>query len=115
LDDKTGGVYVGINHGDVVSSRWGNVYVSDSTGANYIETLLHVGQHNSIFYDFDAVQSVEGVYIGNVLRNYEDNTPEEYDQLVSFFSYDNGNTWQPLTPPHFDSNGKPIVCSGVRS
>jgi hypothetical protein len=119
LDDSTGAVYMGVNHGDFLNSHWGNVYVSDSAGIKYSLSLQHASQLTSnsnsqvsVSYDFDIIHSVEGVYMGNVLLNWQSSTgSRDYDELETFITFNNGGSWKLLQHPHFDSNGFPITCS----
>ena len=113
LDDSTGGIYIGINHQDVRSGRWGNIYTSDSTGiliflfffffsflitgnvgSRYILSLEHVKllplSSSSVLYDFDNVKSLEGIFMANVLTNWETSTGDQFDLLQTFLSLNNG-------------------------
>lgn len=89
LDDSTGAVYLGVNHGDL-DEHWGNVYVSNSLGNEYVLSRAHVSQYR-LLYDFDAVNGIEGVYVTNVVDNWnEDVNNKKNDKLQTFITFNNG-------------------------
>ena len=69
----------------------------------------------SVLYDFDSVRGIDGVFVANQLLNWQDSVGTDYnnDEYQSFYSLTNGASWQQFVPPHFDSNGVPIHCTGV--
>jgi hypothetical protein len=115
LDDETGAVYLGINHGGTYTSRWGNIYVSDATGVQYVSSVQHVAFGAlDMEFDFDRISGVEGVYIANILENYNDRNVNTA-KITTLITMDNGNTWNPIQRPIKDINGNPYDCTGVCS
>ncbi len=94
------------------SNEWGNVYVSDTSGSQYVSSLDHVAS-SFPFFDFGRVRSLEGIYLANTLANWAD--PNSSPMLETFISMDNGGEWKPVKPPRKDSQGNPIPCTGVCS
>ncbi len=66
IDDVTGSIFMGVDHGS-----WGNVYSSDASGIRYAISLEHVAKIYP-YFDFSPVRSIEGVYIANVIDNWQD-------------------------------------------
>lgn len=113
LDDHTGAVYMGINHGDY-DSHWGHVYVSDSIGYKYVLSSPHtrfVSAGGVPSYDFDRINGLEGIYLSNVLFNWDEEEAIQ-DEVQSFITLNNGGSWRQLNPPTEDMNGQPYVCTG---
>lgn len=61
LDDHTGAVYMGVNHGEY-NSHWGHVYVSDSIGYKYVlsspHTRFQYSSSGTPNYDFDRINGL---------------------------------------------------------
>jgi len=114
LDDHTGAVYMGVNHGDV-NSHWGHVYVSDSIGYRYSlsspHTRFQYSSSGAPNYDFDRINALDGVYLSNVLFNWDDEEAVQ-DEVQSFITLNNGGSWKQLIPPTVDMNGQPYTCTG---
>jgi hypothetical protein len=71
------------------------------------------------WWDVDAVRSLEGVYLANILTTWEHYGPhpvrEEDVTLKTKITFDGGDHWRPLLPPSVDSQGNKITCSGACS
>jgi len=108
LDDSTGAVFIGIDHG--VSSSWGNIYLSGSLGYRFIISLQYAAMDaRYALYDFLAIRGLPGIYISNTVSDWQDNN---VGYLQTFITFDNGATWEKLSAPHFDIDGNPIDCTG---
>lgn len=105
IDDASGSIFMGVDHGS-----WGNVYTSDASGIKYTTSLEHVSK-SFPYFDFTPVQSIEGVYIANVIDNWQYLGPGVKPIFKSRLSSDNGNNWKYIRPLK-DANGNPIVCTG---
>lgn len=78
---------MGILHNEI-----SNLYVSDSLGYRYITSLQHISQFTSVnyvFYDFEKVQGIEGVYLTNQIQNWQDPNPI-IEEKQTYFSFNNG-------------------------
>lgn len=65
LDTSEGSIFLHVNHyGD--DSRYGNLYISDSTGHRFSLSLLHNVRNTKGHCDFDKVYGLEGIYIANI-------------------------------------------------
>lgn len=64
LDSSEGQVFLHINH-EQVRSKYGNIYISDSTGLRYSLSLRNNVRSNDLS-DFESVNGLEGVFFANV-------------------------------------------------
>jgi len=108
LDDATGSVFMGVNHG---GSVWGNLYTSDYYGARYVLAQEAVGQQYPV-YDFMRAEGLDGIYMANIVDNPDTDTEQEALKST-VYTYDNGAEWNLLIPPARDNNNQPFNCQGV--
>jgi len=116
LEDR-GAIWIGVNH----DGQWGGlhdgfIYVGDGTGYRFTQTFEHVATKNN-WWDFDAIRSIEGAYITNMLLTWETDVPgghnNEYDQeLKTYLTYDDGDNWNTLKAPDTDIHGNQLQCIG---
>jgi len=101
LDDRTGAIWIAVNHGDRSSGvpRPGDIYVSDADGIKFALAFKHCNSFNN-WWDFAPILSLEGHYIVNYLTTWEDDiTPGGETLLQTFITYDNGKEWRRLQAP----------------
>lgn len=66
LDSSESSVFLNINHfGE--ASRYGHVYISDSSGVNFSVSLKYNVRTEDNQSDFEKISSLEGIYIGNAI------------------------------------------------
>ena len=65
LDTSEGQVFLHINH-EGERSKFGNIYISDSTGVRYSTSLHNNVRDLSGQCDFQKIAGVEGIYLSNV-------------------------------------------------
>jgi len=122
LDTKDDVVFLHVNHG-TDTFPFGHVYISDSTGMNYTFSLKANQRNSQGKCAFERVESLEGVYIANVVDNAKE---VEYalgelatgdsrvrrvnPKVKTVISFDRGGEWAYLAPPPVDSVGRQIVC-----
>lgn len=80
LDTSEHAVFLHINH-DGEKSRYGNVYISDSTGQRYSLALQGNVRDYDGQCDFERVQGLEGIYLANI---YDSQALQKYKQAKSF-------------------------------
>lgn len=108
IEDDNGVLWLAIAQNLAELSRGvstpGNLYQSDATGDDFVLTLrdLH-GKYNH--WDYHVVKTIEGTILANVMKK-----GSQPPVVTSTITFDNGNAWQPLTPPRLDSLGQPIAC-----
>uniref|UniRef100_A0A3P9NCV5 VPS10 domain-containing receptor SorCS2 n=1 Tax=Poecilia reticulata TaxID=8081 RepID=A0A3P9NCV5_POERE len=82
-----------------------NLYQSDSQGVYYSLILENVRStkqpEESVLIDILEVRGVKGVFLAN----------QKIDgKVTTLITFNKGRTWEPLTPPATDMNGKPVSC-----
>lgn len=92
-------------------SSIGTLFVSNSNGTFFVESLKDTNRNEMGFVDFETLYGIEGVGIANVVVNAKDvETRRETKQLQSRITFDDGRTWSRIPPPRLDSSGKRISC-----
>jgi hypothetical protein len=93
-------------------STIGTLFVSNSNGTFFTESLRNTNRSPRGFVDFEAVYGVEGVGIANIVDNADEIPPDGSGKRVrSKVTFDGGRTWNPIQAPSSDSNNQPL-CSG---
>ncbi|KAM9717547.1 VPS10 domain-containing receptor SorCS2 isoform 6-T6 [Menidia menidia] len=82
-----------------------NLYQSDPHGVYYSIVLENVRStkqpEESVLIDILEVRGVKGVFLAN----------QKIDgKVTTLITYNKGRSWDPLTPPSTDMNGKPVSC-----
>jgi hypothetical protein len=136
LDSTEGSVFLHINHyGDY--SKYGHVYISDGLGINYSLSLKYNVRGDGGQCDFEKVNSLEGLYIANVLDpDYMKDHAQEIEEqefqeevgmeerklkraeahnafmeyITTVISFNKGGSWHRLKAPDRDSTGKKYEC-----
>ncbi|KAI5121770.1 hypothetical protein M0805_009581 [Coniferiporia weirii] len=89
----------------------GTLFVSNSNGTFFVESLRDTNRNDLGFVDFENIYGVEGVGIANVVANPQDVQGRgATKQLQSRITFDDGSTWNRLTPPERDATGESIGC-----
>ena len=70
LDTSEGQVFIQINHMDE-DSKFGNIYISDSTGTKYSLSAEYNIRDPDGQCDFTKIEGLEGIYIQNVFDEEE--------------------------------------------
>eukprot|EP01027_Heterolobosea_sp_BB2_P009383 GEZU01013836.1.p1 GENE.GEZU01013836.1~~GEZU01013836.1.p1 ORF type:complete len:695 (-),score=236.47 GEZU01013836.1:44-2128(-) len=118
LDTSEGTAFLNVYHEQYGHEPWGNVYSSDSSGSRY-SLSLYRNHRYGFSCDFHKVESLEGIYIANIISNARDEEckfcRDEIDcerkcHTASRISFDKGGSWQAIARPEKDANGNPIVC-----
>ncbi|KAI0794611.1 Oligoxyloglucan reducing end-specific cellobiohydrolase [Fomes fomentarius] len=93
-------------------SAIGTLFVSNSNGTFFVESLKDTNRNEMGYVDFETVYGVEGVGIANIVNNARDvegrRSPK---QLQSRITFDDGRTWTRLRPPSDDSDGQRVPCN----
>jgi len=90
LDSSEGSVFLQINHfGEY--SKYGHIYISDSSGVNFSQSLKYNIRSTSNQCDFEKINSLEGVYIGNVIAT---NFMEDAEQQMEEEEYEENETME---------------------
>lgn len=93
-------------------STIGTLFVSNSNGTFFVESLKDTNRNDLGFVDFENVYGVEGVGLANVVSNAQDVEGRGAGkELQSRITFDDGSTWRRIVPPDRDVSGNPIGCS----
>lgn len=93
-------------------STMGTLFVSNSNGTYFVESLKDTNRNEIGYVDFEDVTGVEGVGLANTILN-----AQEVDQLGaqkrlrSKITFDDGRSWSPIAPPKTDLAGNPTHCT----
>jgi hypothetical protein len=137
IDTSEDAVVLFVNHEQEAGNRQtGNVYISDKEATRFTLALENVATATGGIAEFDLVQSLDGVYMSNVVWKGDDvkdaDMQEEEDATSSqaerskrmprkgkteaavrtTISWDKGGEWHFLKPPLVDSKGKNFACAG---
>ncbi|THH04806.1 hypothetical protein EW145_g5251 [Phellinidium pouzarii] len=89
----------------------GTLFVSNSNGTFFVESLQDTNRNELGFVDFENIYGVEGVGIANIVANAQDVQGRgAAKQLQSRITFDDGSSWRRLTPPNRDALDEPIGC-----
>ncbi|KZT39018.1 vacuolar protein sorting/targeting protein 10 [Sistotremastrum suecicum HHB10207 ss-3] len=93
------------------SSTIGTLFVSNSNGTFFRESLQNTNRDLMGFVDFEELIGVEGVGIANIVGNVQEVDGRQAEkQLISRITFDDGSSWTPIKAPSQDVNGQPIGC-----
>eukprot|EP00002_Diphylleia_rotans_P011359 TRINITY_DN2246_c0_g1_i2.p1 TRINITY_DN2246_c0_g1~~TRINITY_DN2246_c0_g1_i2.p1 ORF type:complete len:688 (-),score=116.94 TRINITY_DN2246_c0_g1_i2:832-2895(-) len=106
LDTSFGAAFLHVNH-QSLKSDWGNLYLSNDLGTNYVLSLpfQHRNEYGSC--DFEPVKGLKGIYMSNVVTSVDDTVESPNTIIQSRISFDNGGEWHFLKAPTVDSQGRP--------
>lgn len=110
LDTDLGSVFLHVNH-EGFGAQWGNLYVSDERGSNYVMSLPFNYRNEYGFCDFDKMQGIDGIYVANEVTNAETMGDDDGAAIETRITLDSGGEWETLSPPRTDSEGNP-TCKG---
>ncbi|KAG8983213.1 vacuolar protein sorting/targeting protein PEP1, partial [Tulasnella sp. 427] len=97
------------------SAAVGTLFISNSNGTYFVETLKDTNRNSDGYVDFEDLYGIEGIGIANVVANAEEVEGRGVQKkLQSVITFDDGSSWQPLKAPETDVDGKPFLCSGKK-
>ncbi|KAJ3015217.1 vacuolar protein sorting/targeting protein PEP1 [Thoreauomyces humboldtii] len=92
---------------------YGTLYFSDTDGLQYVEAanLEHTNRGPSGRIDFERIQAsmYEGIYLANIVQNWEDVDSGSEKRLVTKMSF--GGQWSLLRPPARDATNADWPCT----
>ncbi|TFK75051.1 Oligoxyloglucan reducing end-specific cellobiohydrolase [Pluteus cervinus] len=93
-------------------SSIGTLFVSNSNGTYFVESLKDTNRNDFGFVDFEKIYGIDGIGLANVVSNAQEvegrGAPKQIRTLITF---DDGSSWGRLKPPTVDSEGKRIHCN----
>jgi hypothetical protein len=129
LDSSEGTVFLHVNHQPFSESAYaGHIYVSDWSGLYFTLSLPYNHRSSDGKCDFEKVEGLEGIYLGNFIDE-EDMDKYEVEQQTkgtrldkasrrnrlrtkTVITFDKGGEWHYLAAPTTDSKGEKINCEG---
>ncbi|KAE9396840.1 Oligoxyloglucan reducing end-specific cellobiohydrolase [Gymnopus androsaceus JB14] len=89
----------------------GTLFVSNSNGTFFVESLKDTNRNEMGFVDFEKLYGVDGVGIANVVANAEQVEGRGAPKLLkSVITFDDGSSWSPLKAPLYDADGTRVQC-----
>ncbi|KAF8314674.1 Oligoxyloglucan reducing end-specific cellobiohydrolase [Clavulina sp. PMI_390] len=93
-------------------STIGTLFVSNSNGTYFTESLKDTNRNEFGFVDFEDVQGVEGVGIANTVSNAQDvDGMGHWKKLKSVITFDDGRSWAPIAAPSKKLDGSSWSCT----
>lgn len=90
----------------------GTLFVSNSNGTFFTESLRNTNRSPRGFVDFEGIYGVEGVGIANTVENADSVGRDGSGKKIrSVMTFDDGRTWNPIRAPDRDMNDQPL-CQG---
>jgi hypothetical protein len=113
------------------SGAMGTLFVSNSNGTFFVQSLKDTNRNEVGFIDYETVYGIDGVGLANIVANAQDvegrNAPKQLKTLITFddglqtiiylsgtcadLSLLTGSSWSTLRPPTEDSEGNRISCN----
>ncbi|KAF8527216.1 Oligoxyloglucan reducing end-specific cellobiohydrolase [Gautieria morchelliformis] len=85
-------------------SAIGTLFVSNSNGTNFVESLQNTNRNFAGFVDYENIYGVEGVGLANVVDNAVEVDGRNAERIIkSYATFDDGSNWAPIPAP--DSSG----------
>ncbi|KAG8759479.1 vacuolar protein sorting/targeting protein PEP1 [Serendipita sp. 396] len=94
------------------SREIGTLFVSNSNGTYFVESLKDTHRSNMGYVDFEDLVNIEGVGLANYVSNARevDGGSTSFLKLKSVITYDDGSSWAPIPAPKRDMHDKPYSC-----
>jgi hypothetical protein len=90
----------------------GTLFVSNSNGTFFVESLRNTHRSDSGYVDFENLVNIEGVGLANYIDNADevDRGSNSRFKLKSKITYDDGSSWDFIQAPSRDMHGKSYDC-----
>ena len=91
----------------------GTLFVSNSNGTFFVESLRNTHRSDVGYVDFEELVGIDGVGLANYVANAHqvDGGKTAKAKLKSVITYDDGSSWEPIHPPEKDMHGQNFKCS----
>lgn len=95
-------------------SAIGTLYLSNSNGTYFVESLKDTNRNEHGFVDYERLYGIDGVGLANIVANAKEVELGRARKLLkSQITHNDGRTWSYIKPPSTDSDGKRISCDPV--
>lgn len=91
----------------------GTLFVSNSNGTFFVESLKDTHRSDVGYVDFEELVGIDGVGLANYVANARqlDGGKTAKANLKSVITYDDGSSWEPIQPPDKDMHHVNFKCS----
>ena len=91
----------------------GTLFVSNSNGTFFVESLKDTHRSDAGYVDFEELVGIDGVGLANYVANTRqvDGGKTAKAKLKSVITYDDGSSWEPIHPPEKDMHNQNFKCS----
>jgi hypothetical protein len=93
------------------NGEYGIIFTSNSNGTYYVVSLENANRNEFGIVDFEKMQGIDGIALANQVTNPNQANIGDGKKLRSMITFDAGGSWNTITPPQQDSNGKKYDCS----
>lgn len=93
------------------NGEYGIIFTSNSNGTYYVVSLENANRNEFGIVDFEKMQGIDGIALANQVTNPNQANIGDGKKLRSMITFDAGGSWNTITPPSQDSNGKKYDCS----
>ncbi|KAG0243406.1 vacuolar protein sorting/targeting protein PEP1 [Mortierella sp. GBA43] len=90
---------------------FGNLMLSNSNGTYFVRAQKYTNRNKDDTVDFEKVQNIDGVYIVNVVHNYDSYPRDDEKQLRTQITFEAGASWQYIMPPETGADGRRHPCN----
>lgn len=95
-------------------SAIGTLYLSNSNGTYFVESLKDTNRNENGFVDYERLYGIDGVGLANVVANAKDVELGRARKLLKTqITHNDGRTWDYLKPPSIGSDGSQIQCKST--
>jgi hypothetical protein len=88
-----------------VDETFGDVFISDGDGLEYVPMILDVRRRTSHVFDFYRARSVAGIFYANQVEQFD------ATQYKTYITSDKGALWRLIDGPRIDVDGMPYNCT----
>jgi hypothetical protein len=94
------------------SRNIGTLFVSNSNGTFFVESLKDTHRSDAGYVDFEDLVNIEGVGLANYVQNARevDGGATNAPKLKTVITYDDGSSWSPIQAPSHDMHDRPFDC-----
>ncbi|KXN90322.1 Vacuolar protein sorting/targeting protein 10 [Leucoagaricus sp. SymC.cos] len=95
-------------------SAIGTLFLSNSNGTYFIESLKDTNRNENGFVDYERLYGIDGVGLANVVSNAKEVETRRAPKLLKTqITHNDGRTWSYIKSPAKDSDGKRIHCDSA--
>ena len=85
--------------------------MSNSNGMFFTQSLQNTNRNEFGYVDFEDIYGIEGVGLANTVTNIEEiEHSTRPKQIKSMITFNDGQSWDTITPPSCDASNNPIQC-----